>query len=174
MEVPLPQFLSHVGDLLLDAYLRIGDWWHIASLTSCSMKKRPPRQQKNVSPRSSNMNWPTNGLVTSSPWIGGRAFGLMRGLLLGCRGIHATVFTQNGKSGRRMSRYSPSTPSLLPYLSVSLGHWLYGLRLMYQDNLQSALRLDGLRSSHPIEVPVKKADEINQMFPPPKQNNYWP
>jgi aminopeptidase 2 len=28
------------------------------------------------------------------------------------------------------------------------------------------LRLDGLRSSHPIEVPVKKADEINQMYFP--------
>jgi aminopeptidase 2 len=32
------------------------------------------------------------------------------------------------------------------------------------DSLQSALTLDGLRSSHPIEVPVKKADEINQIF----------
>ena len=41
------------------------------------------------------------------------------------------------------------------------------MRLIWQDNLQSALRLDGLRSSHPIEVPVKKADEIGQMFPPP-------
>lgn len=32
------------------------------------------------------------------------------------------------------------------------------------DNLQSALGLDSLRSSHPIEVPVHKADEINQIF----------
>ncbi|WPH01164.1 aminopeptidase 2 [Acrodontium crateriforme] len=32
------------------------------------------------------------------------------------------------------------------------------------DNLQSALNLDSLRSSHPIEVPVKRADEINQIF----------
>ncbi|SCU87998.1 LADA_0E07536g1_1 [Lachancea dasiensis] len=32
------------------------------------------------------------------------------------------------------------------------------------DNLQSALSLDALRSSHPIEVPVKRADEINQIF----------
>ena len=32
------------------------------------------------------------------------------------------------------------------------------------DNLQSALGLDGLRSSHPVEVPVKHADEINQIF----------
>ncbi|KAJ4296001.1 Aminopeptidase 2 mitochondrial [Collariella sp. IMI 366227] len=32
------------------------------------------------------------------------------------------------------------------------------------DNLQRALALDSLRSSHPIEVPVKKADEINQIF----------
>lgn len=32
------------------------------------------------------------------------------------------------------------------------------------DNLQRALGLDSLRSSHPIEVPVKKADEINQIF----------
>ncbi|KAK6530013.1 Aminopeptidase 2 mitochondrial, variant 2 [Orbilia ellipsospora] len=32
------------------------------------------------------------------------------------------------------------------------------------DNLQSALSLDSLRSSHPIEVPVKKIAEINQIF----------
>ncbi|KAF2725507.1 hypothetical protein K431DRAFT_280881 [Polychaeton citri CBS 116435] len=32
------------------------------------------------------------------------------------------------------------------------------------DSLQSALGLDSLRSSHPIEVPVKRADEINQIF----------
>jgi len=32
------------------------------------------------------------------------------------------------------------------------------------DTLQSALGLDALRSSHPIEVPVKRADEINQIF----------
>ncbi|KAI1961496.1 Aminopeptidase 2 mitochondrial [Ophidiomyces ophidiicola] len=32
------------------------------------------------------------------------------------------------------------------------------------NDLQSALALDALRSSHPIEVPVKRADEINQIF----------
>lgn len=32
------------------------------------------------------------------------------------------------------------------------------------DSLQRALSLDSLRSSHPIEVPVKNADEINQIF----------
>ncbi|KAL7805068.1 aminopeptidase 2 [Trichoderma aethiopicum] len=32
------------------------------------------------------------------------------------------------------------------------------------DDLQSALSLDSLRSSHPIEVPVGRADEINQIF----------
>ncbi|KAK1754931.1 peptidase family M1-domain-containing protein [Echria macrotheca] len=32
------------------------------------------------------------------------------------------------------------------------------------DSLQRALGLDSLRSSHPIEVPVKRADEINQIF----------
>jgi aminopeptidase 2 len=32
------------------------------------------------------------------------------------------------------------------------------------DNLQRALGLDSLRSSHPIEVPVTRADEINQIF----------
>ena len=32
------------------------------------------------------------------------------------------------------------------------------------DNLQQAMSLDSLRSSHPIEVPVKRADEINQIF----------
>ncbi|VEU23919.1 DEKNAAC105113 [Brettanomyces naardenensis] len=32
------------------------------------------------------------------------------------------------------------------------------------ESLQYALTLDGLRSSHPIEVPVKRADEINQIF----------
>ncbi|TGO42655.1 hypothetical protein BHYA_0006g00580 [Botrytis hyacinthi] len=32
------------------------------------------------------------------------------------------------------------------------------------DNLQSALGLDSIRSSHPIEVPVKRADQVNQIF----------
>ncbi|ANB10969.1 Aap1p [Sugiyamaella lignohabitans] len=32
------------------------------------------------------------------------------------------------------------------------------------DNLQSCLALDSLRSSHPVEVPVKRADEVNQIF----------
>ncbi|KAH3680603.1 hypothetical protein WICPIJ_008223 [Wickerhamomyces pijperi] len=32
------------------------------------------------------------------------------------------------------------------------------------DSLQQALSLDALRASHPIEVPVKRADEINQIF----------
>jgi aminopeptidase 2 len=32
------------------------------------------------------------------------------------------------------------------------------------DNLASALSLDSLRSSHPIEAPVHRADEINQIF----------
>nr|AJD23199.1 aminopeptidase 2 [Onygena corvina] len=32
------------------------------------------------------------------------------------------------------------------------------------DNLQQALSLDSLRSSHPIEVAVKRADEITQIF----------
>lgn len=32
------------------------------------------------------------------------------------------------------------------------------------DNLQMALSLDSLRSSHPVEVPVYRADEINQIF----------
>ncbi|ODV80897.1 aminopeptidase 2 [Suhomyces tanzawaensis NRRL Y-17324] len=32
------------------------------------------------------------------------------------------------------------------------------------DSLQHALGLDSLRSSHPVEVPVKKAEEINQIF----------
>jgi aminopeptidase 2 len=32
------------------------------------------------------------------------------------------------------------------------------------DNLQQCLGMDGLRSSHPVEVPVKRADEINEIF----------
>ena len=32
------------------------------------------------------------------------------------------------------------------------------------NDLQSALSLDALKSSHPIEVPVKRADEINEIF----------
>lgn len=32
------------------------------------------------------------------------------------------------------------------------------------DNLSAALNLDGLRSSHPIEVPVQRVAEINQIF----------
>lgn len=34
----------------------------------------------------------------------------------------------------------------------------------FVDNYQPAFSLDGLRSSHPVEVPVKTADEINQIF----------
>ncbi|KAE9581094.1 Aminopeptidase 2 [Colletotrichum fructicola] len=33
-----------------------------------------------------------------------------------------------------------------------------------REDLQAALGLDGLRSSHPIEVPVHKAEEINEIF----------
>ncbi|EGV61410.1 hypothetical protein CANTEDRAFT_109764 [Yamadazyma tenuis ATCC 10573] len=32
------------------------------------------------------------------------------------------------------------------------------------DDLQQALSLDGLRSSHPIEVPLKRANDVNQIF----------
>lgn len=32
------------------------------------------------------------------------------------------------------------------------------------DSLQSALSLDSLRSSHPVEVPVRRVDELNQIF----------
>jgi aminopeptidase 2 len=32
------------------------------------------------------------------------------------------------------------------------------------DTLQGALGLDGLRSSHPVEVPVHRAEDINQIF----------
>jgi aminopeptidase 2 len=32
------------------------------------------------------------------------------------------------------------------------------------DNLQSCLGLDSLRSSHPVQVPVQRADQINQIF----------
>lgn len=32
------------------------------------------------------------------------------------------------------------------------------------DTLQGALSLDSLRNSHPIETPVKRADEVNQIF----------
>lgn len=36
--------------------------------------------------------------------------------------------------------------------------------LYVSDSLQHALSLDSLRLSHPIEVPVRRADEINQIF----------
>ena len=32
------------------------------------------------------------------------------------------------------------------------------------DNLAQALSLDALRSSHPIEVPIKRADQVNEIF----------
>lgn len=32
------------------------------------------------------------------------------------------------------------------------------------DTLQSALSLDSLRSSHPVEVPIKKSEEVNEIF----------
>ena len=39
-----------------------------------------------------------------------------------------------------------------------------GLRRQRRHGGEGLRRLHGLRSSHPIEVPVKKADEINQMY----------
>ena len=33
-----------------------------------------------------------------------------------------------------------------------------------KGDFQSALSLDSLRSSHPVEVPVQRADEVNQIF----------
>ena len=51
------------------------------------------------------MNLPINGSEILLLWIGGRVFGLMRGLLLGCPGIPVIAFSPNGKSGRLMSLY---------------------------------------------------------------------
>ncbi|KAJ3499160.1 hypothetical protein NLG97_g560 [Lecanicillium saksenae] len=62
------------------------------------------------------------------------------------------------------------------WLKEGFATWasLYGANVFYPDwdiwadfvsgSLQEALRLDSLRSSHPIEVPVKSANEINQIF----------
>ncbi|PIG90351.1 aminopeptidase [Aspergillus arachidicola] len=44
------------------------------------------------------------------------------------------------------------------------GLWLNEGFATWMSCLQGALSLDSLRSSHPIEVPVKRADEINQIF----------
>eukprot|EP00971_Amphidinium_carterae_P298852 5937299-Amphidinium_carterae.1 len=32
------------------------------------------------------------------------------------------------------------------------------------DTLAAALRLDGLETSHPIQVPIKEADEVEDVF----------
>ena len=46
------------------------------------------------------MNWLINGLEIWLLWIGGRVYGSMRGLQLGCPGIRVTAFSLNGKSGK--------------------------------------------------------------------------
>ncbi len=62
------------------------------------------------------------------------------------------------------------------WLKEGFATWasLYGANIFYPEwniwadfvisSLQDALHLDSLRSSHPIEVPVKSAGEINQIF----------
>ncbi|OAA66199.1 aminopeptidase [Cordyceps fumosorosea ARSEF 2679] len=62
------------------------------------------------------------------------------------------------------------------WLKEGFATWasLYGANVFYPEwniwadfvisSLQDALHLDSLRSSHPIEVPVKSANEINQIF----------
>lgn len=62
------------------------------------------------------------------------------------------------------------------WLKEGFATWasLYGANVFYPDwniwadftidSLQSALSLDSLRSSHPVEVPVKSANQINQIF----------
>jgi aminopeptidase N len=42
--------------------------------------------------------------------------------------------------------------------------WLTGLSLTQSESVQSAFQLDSLRTSHPIEVPVKDALEVDQIF----------
>jgi hypothetical protein len=49
------------------------------------------------------MNLPINGLEILSPWIGGRVFGSMRDLQLGCPGTLVIDSIRNGKYGRPMS-----------------------------------------------------------------------
>lgn len=60
----------------------------------------------------------------------------MKALPLGCPGMLVMRYTQTGKSGN----------------------------LMCPIPCSKLLTLDALRASHPIEVPVKRADEINQIF----------
>jgi aminopeptidase 2 len=62
------------------------------------------------------------------------------------------------------------------WLNEGFATWMswYSCNIFYPDwrvwegyvinHLQSALGLDSLRSSHPVEVPVFRADEINQIF----------
>lgn len=62
------------------------------------------------------------------------------------------------------------------WLKEGFATWasLYGANKFYPEwdiwadfvvgSLQDALTLDSLRSSHPVEVPVKRADEISQIF----------
>lgn len=79
-------------------------------------------------------------------------YGSMKALLPGCLGILATPFSRSGKYGR-------------PSLKI--------LRLEHFGRLHTSIQttgiliensLDSLRTSHPIEVNVTKASEINQIF----------
>ncbi|KAI9812822.1 MAG: Aminopeptidase 2 mitochondrial [Thelocarpon impressellum] len=51
------------------------------------------------------------------------------------------------------------------WLNEGFATWMswYSCNVFYPE-WKNALSLDSLRSSHPIEVPVKRADEINQIF----------
>lgn len=73
--------------------------------------------------------------------------------LHGSAGLRPTTSTQSGKSG--VSSWFVKCPevSLPPSLTRT-----------QTEGYQSALSLDSMRASHPIEVPVRNALEVDQIF----------
>ena len=67
------------------------------------------------------MNLLINGLGTLLLWIGGKVFGLMRVLLLGCPGILVIDFIPNGKFGIPMSLWSKRrTRLIIGYFAIGV------------------------------------------------------
>ena len=98
-------------------------------------RSRPPGRAS-ASPSSSPTSWRTSGSATWSPWSGGRTCGSTRG---SPRGSSSWRWTTCFRSGDMWTQF------------------------VYSD-FGRALSLDGLKSSHPIEIEVRDPKQISEIF----------
>lgn len=95
-------------------------------------------------------NWPINGSAILLLWIGGMNSGSMKALRPGLVGSHVIISIQ----------------VCLPFcgcFKLTKTEWNTWAQFC-AESLDSAFTLDSIRNSHPIEVPVRNALEVEQIF----------